>query len=185
MSHKMKTQGRQYGKSLEALIAETRASIEFKQKWNTEHPGEVNEMRMHYLDGRLEDLEEVLQNISPPPPEPSDSKAGLKVLDHYHRESCFLDLPIIQFAPCLIPGMGDDVEYFALSFEDHLMGSMIHFHIRRVGEEARELNLRPYHSYLLANAPEWARKLVKSSQGTRKLGASPALGAPYGKGSKP
>lgn len=48
---------------IEDLIEQTRNSIQFKQKWNAEHPDQINEMKMHFLDGRLETLEEVLKLI--------------------------------------------------------------------------------------------------------------------------
>jgi len=72
----------------------------------------------------------------------------------------FLDLPVIEVEPRLVFGTKGELEYFAVSFEERLLGSMVHLHVRRVGELEKSINERPYHTYLLADAPDWCRELV-------------------------
>lgn len=76
----------------------------------------------------------------------------------------FLHAPIKPLPkPKLVFGSKGELEYFALSFEERLLGSMVHLHVRRVGEREKSLETRPYHTYLMADAPDWARELVRKT----------------------
>lgn len=66
----------------------------------------------------------------------------------------FLNLKVTEIKPVKVFGSKGELEYFAVSRENRLLGSIIHAHIRRVGEKEKSVNQRPYHSWLVADAPE-------------------------------
>ena len=68
--------------------------------------------------------------------------------------SSFLKLKVVKIKPQLVFGSKGELEYFAVSKENRLLGSMLHAHIRRVGEKEKSLMKRPYHTWLVADAPE-------------------------------
>jgi hypothetical protein len=72
----------------------------------------------------------------------------------------FLNALVVSITPRLVFGSKGEQEYFAISYEKRLLGSMVHLHVRRVGEVEKPLESRPFHSWLMADAPDWAREAV-------------------------
>lgn len=48
---------------IKKLIKETKEALDFRQKMDAENPVNANPMKLHYLDGRLETLEEILKAL--------------------------------------------------------------------------------------------------------------------------
>lgn len=74
----------------------------------------------------------------------------------------FITLKIIPIKPVLAFGSKGKLEYFAISYENGIFGIMVHLHARRVGEIEKSIEQRPYHTYLIADAPEWARNIIQN-----------------------
>jgi hypothetical protein len=77
-------------------------------------------------------------------------------------------LPIIPIEPRKVFGSKGELEYFAITFEEHLLASMVHLHVRRTGEPEKPINERPYHSYLMADCPDFARVAICESKKKRR-----------------
>lgn len=74
----------------------------------------------------------------------------------------FLNLKVIKMkTPVKVFGSKGKLEYFAVSFEERSLGSMVHLHIRNIGETEKSINERPYHTYLKCDAPNFAMNLLK------------------------
>ena len=72
----------------------------------------------------------------------------------------FLDAIVIPIKPRLVFGEKGQLEYFAISYEERILGSLVHLHIRRTGEKEKSLDTRPYHTYFKADAPDFALKVI-------------------------